>query len=231
MASYCPVCEQEVSDPIVYQSPPIHPNSFRPMPSIPEMQQKIKTHYGPTEKDTLIVNFFGGPGSGKSSLATGVFSKMKRMGYNCEYVSEFAKELVWEGRLNELGFQARVAMEQAWRIYRMKGKADCIITDSPYLLSSVYNSCLQVDELLLNLYEDDCQMSTNFLVLRNHENRPYQSEGRNEKTEADARKVDAKVFMLLEDNKIRYRPIVFSPDDNFIAAIATYVIDRLGGGK
>lgn len=45
---------------------------------------------------TICVNFFSGPGAGKSTLAAYVFSKLKMMGVNCELVSEFAKDKVWE---------------------------------------------------------------------------------------------------------------------------------------
>ena len=43
-----------------------------------------------------VINLFGGPGSGKSTTAASVFSKLKIMGYNVELVTEFAKDMVWE---------------------------------------------------------------------------------------------------------------------------------------
>ena len=52
--------------------------------------------------DTLLVNFYAGPGTGKSSTMAGVFSELKWMGVNCEMAPEFAKEKVWEGSLNIL---------------------------------------------------------------------------------------------------------------------------------
>lgn len=41
---------------------------------------------------TLVVNLFGGPGSGKSTGAAYVFARLKMLGYNAELVTEFAKD-------------------------------------------------------------------------------------------------------------------------------------------
>ena len=48
------------------------------------------------DKKTIAINFFGAPGSGKSTLSAIVFAKLKMMGVNCELVTEFAKDKVWE---------------------------------------------------------------------------------------------------------------------------------------
>ena len=37
----------------------------------------------------------GSPGVGKSTVAAGVFSELKRRQISCEYVSEYAKEITW----------------------------------------------------------------------------------------------------------------------------------------
>ena len=48
------------------------------------------------EKGEFIV--FGGPGCGKSTLMARIFAELKTRGYDCEMVTEFAKDLVWEKR-------------------------------------------------------------------------------------------------------------------------------------
>ena len=48
---------------------------------------------------TLVVNFFAGPGAGKSSMAAGLFAELKFRGVNCELATEYAKDKVWEGSL------------------------------------------------------------------------------------------------------------------------------------
>ncbi len=46
-----------------------------------------------------VINLWAGPGAGKSTTAAGLFNLMKIRGYNVELVTEFAKEMVYEGRL------------------------------------------------------------------------------------------------------------------------------------
>ena len=86
-----------------------------------------------------VINFFGGPGMGKSTASAGLFYLMKRHNLNCEYVTEYAKELVWEERFNILeGDQLYILARQHRHIDRLRGKVDYVVTDSPLLLSAIY---------------------------------------------------------------------------------------------
>jgi hypothetical protein len=85
-----------------------------------------------------VVNFFGGPGAGKSTAASGLFHEMKRHWIEAEYVPEYAKELVWSDSTHMLSQQNKVFAEQEHRLHRLRGKVDVAISDSPLLLSSFY---------------------------------------------------------------------------------------------
>ncbi len=86
-----------------------------------------------------VVNLFGGPSSGKSTTAAGVFYFMKLKGYKVELVTEYAKELVYDGMLEiMLDRQEVIFAEQNQRLHRLRGKVDFAIVDSPLLLSCVY---------------------------------------------------------------------------------------------
>lgn len=83
-----------------------------------------------------VINIYGGPGCGKSVVASELFSKMKKRNYKVELVTEFAKELVYQHRINY--DQLIILGEQYRRIQDLAKTVDYIITDSPVLLSAVY---------------------------------------------------------------------------------------------
>lgn len=87
---------------------------------------------------TQVVNFFAGPGAGKSTSAAGLFFLMKSRGYRVELVTEYAKDLTYEESHGLMGNQLALLGEQDRRLRRLVGKVDFVITDSPLLLSLAY---------------------------------------------------------------------------------------------
>ena len=90
------------------------------------------------ETKTRIVNIIGGPGVGKSTIATGVFSLLKQNNISCELASEYAKDVTWEGNHNLFNNQIKIFAEQYRRIYRLLDKVSYVICDSPLILNSIY---------------------------------------------------------------------------------------------
>lgn len=87
----------------------------------------------------VVINLWGAPGSGKSTTAAGLFFLMKINKFKVELVTEYAKDLVWNGHEAMFGNQISIFAEQNWRIDRLKGKGlDFAITDSPLPLPSFY---------------------------------------------------------------------------------------------
>lgn len=87
---------------------------------------------------TKVVNLYGGPGTGKSTTAAGVFHLLKLAGVNAELVPEYAKDLVWGDITATLKNQIYIFGKQHNRIFRLLNKVDVVVTDSPILLSLAY---------------------------------------------------------------------------------------------
>lgn len=86
------------------------------------------------------VNIYGGPCSGKSTSASGLFHYMKTQNYNVELVTEVAKDYVWSEHFKMLEqYQLDIFAQQNHRLERLRGKVDWAITDSPLLLSHIYS--------------------------------------------------------------------------------------------
>lgn len=89
----------------------------------------------------VVINLFGGPGAGKSTTAAGLFFKMKTDEYvrSVELVTEFAKDLVYAGRIKELSSnQLYITAKQYHRMERLRDQVDFVITDSPIIQGMMY---------------------------------------------------------------------------------------------
>lgn len=149
-----------------------------------------------------VINLFAGPGAGKSTTATGVFSKLKQHGVNCEYVSEYAKAAVWEKRHNLLADQLYISAKQNRWLDRLRRKVDVVVTDAPLLLGLHYKAADYFPETfekmlwaLWNSYEN-----TNFFINRH---KPYSQVGRMQ-NEEEAKEIDKKIWEFLIDNGIGF---------------------------
>ena len=87
---------------------------------------------------TIAINLFAGPGAGKSTMAAGLFYKMKSSGFNVELVTEYCKDLVYEGRTKAIKNQLYVLGKQYYKMEKLQHVVDYIITDSPLLLNCIY---------------------------------------------------------------------------------------------
>lgn len=172
---------------------------------------------------TLILNFFGGPSSGKSTLAAGVFYKLKTNIYNVELVTEFAKDLVWEKRNSALKCQPFVFGQQLHKIEKIVGQADIIVTDSPLLLSTIYSQ--DYPESFLHSVVDIFKTFNNLNYFIERGENSYDPVGRNENLE-QATTIDEKIKKFLNMNNIRYFTVNKRDEDN-VVQVYNGVMDML----
>lgn len=99
-----------------------------------------------------IVNLFGGPGIGKSSIASGLTYKLKKKHISCDNPYEFPKVLAWDENHSAIKDQLYVLANQHRGIVKSFGKVDYIILDSPIILSLVYKSVYEGIEYPASLY-------------------------------------------------------------------------------
>jgi hypothetical protein len=167
--------------------------------------------------NTIVVNLLGGPGSGKSTMAASVFSELKWRDINCELAPEYAKDLVWEKRHKTFEDQIYIFGKQHHRIFRLLGQVSVVITDSPLLLTPVYDG--ERRELLANLAVAEFNRCNNLNFFINRK-KAYNPIGRNQ--DLDGAKVkDDEIKACLTKYNINYYSVDGTPND------IRYVIDKI----
>lgn len=151
----------------------------------------------------LVVNLFGAPGSGKSTGAAKIFSELKFEGANCELVTEYAKDKLWEGSQAVFNDQIYIFAKQNFRLSRLEKIVDVVVTDSPILLSLIYNKGQpsSFDRLVLDKFEG----YNNFNVFLNRV-KPYQPIGRFQ-NESESNAISHDIKRLLNSYFIPYNEI------------------------
>jgi deoxyadenosine/deoxycytidine kinase len=99
-----------------------------------------------------VINLFGGPGIGKSSIANGLTYKLKKKHISCDNPYEFPKILAWDENHSAIRDQLYVLANQHRGIVKSYGKVDYIILDSPILLSLIYKNYYKSNEYPATLY-------------------------------------------------------------------------------
>jgi hypothetical protein len=153
--------------------------------------------------DTIVVNLFGGPGVGKSSMCASVFSYLKWKGVDCEMVLEYAKDCVWSNTESLLKNQIFIFGQQHNRIFHLLGKVNVIITDSPLLLSIIYDT--KKDRIFRELVLSESQKLNNFNFLLSRRKK-FNPNGRIH-TEEDAKNIDKLSTDLLNDYNVPFKEI------------------------
>ena len=160
-----------------------------------------------------VVNFFGGPGSGKSTTAAGLFYKLKlTKKVKVELVTEYPKDLVYANQLHTMFENQEVLFsEQNYRVQRLIDHVDWAIVDSPILLSAVYPYVVREQHKVRDwpaLPEFVAFVKAQFNAYNNINiwlTRPdkYDEYGRHQSLE-QAKTIDVAIKTLLDNEQISY---------------------------
>lgn len=162
------------------------------------------------EHKTLVVNLLGGPSSGKSKLTGYLFALLKFQNINCEQVPEYAKDVVWDLSLpnvkeqnkeiirHMLSNQIDIFGNQHKRLYRLLGKVDVVITDSPLIMQLAYSN----DVILDNLIHKEFNKMNNLNIFLNRV-APYNPAGRTQ-TKEEAQGLDPIIKDILIQHNIPF---------------------------
>jgi hypothetical protein len=87
-----------------------------------------------------IINLWGGPGAGKTTTASGLFSILRhKWKVNLELITEFATDLCFEQARENLKDQLYLLGNQNHRLWRAnKVGVQVVITDAPIGLNTIY---------------------------------------------------------------------------------------------
>jgi len=175
-----------------------------------------------SDKNTIVINAFAGPGAGKTTSCLEVAEKLKKQGFVTEYVQEYAKELVYDNNLIMLDghyeHQFAILNEQMKRINRLYGKVDFIVTDSPILLNNTYLNEDKNTEVY-SAYSDSVNklygLYNNFNYFVERDTSVFEKEGRIHNFEQSIA-IDNELKNMLHNNQIDFDVYTHATIDNIV---------------
>lgn len=155
-----------------------------------------------------VINIFAGPGVGKTTIASELFLNLKIKGIDAELALEYAKELVFDKRMDILKCdQLYIFAKQNRRLLRLMGDAEFVITDAPLPLTMYYfnqETNIYDEDIFKKLVMDTFNKYPNYnILLKRNMNFKYQEVGRYQ-TEEQAVQMDYEIEKFLKSCSINY---------------------------
>lgn len=178
---------------------------------------------------SLIVNFFGGPGIGKSTQSSELFTLMKKENFDVELTFEYPKIVAWEENHSAIRDQFFITANQHRNISRLYNKVDYIIVDSPIILGMVYKERYDTEPTYPAMFYDDTfdtfvlslfkkYKSLNIVLTR--DDSMFNQNGRFQDLN-ESKMIDIDIKNKLMDNDIPF--VEFSVNDTTSSNIFNYI--------
>lgn len=154
---------------------------------------------------------FGGAGVGKSTIASGLFYEMKTRNMSVEYLTEYAKGIVYKKDFTTLQDQLLITATQhhPWTCV----KKDFSINDGAFLLGCIYGKESKhfpknlFDELIIQMFKS--YDTVNYFLVPDFDY--YEQNGRIE-TKQESEEISAKILNLLIENGIPFKTLKSNKD-------------------
>lgn len=88
---------------------------------------------------SVVINYFGGPGVGKSVAMAKTFTDLKVRGYNVEMLSEVAKQFIYEDRMNAVSNDYYLVARVNYLLSCLNDKVDIVVMDGSILNTNIYS--------------------------------------------------------------------------------------------
>lgn len=170
-----------------------------------------------------VINFFGAPGVGKSTIAMLLTSMLKQSQIDAEVSLEFVKEYIHAGNENLLAYQNYIfaQQERQLRILLDSKEAEFAITDAPLLHSVFYapqNYPSYFKDLVFEIYHS--YDNVNFLINRSHK---YSFNSRIH-SEDESLLIAKKMPVFLMNHNIPF--IEINSDDDIKEKVFDYILNN-----
>ena len=174
---------------------------------------------------TIVVNIFGGPCVGKSTLAAAVYAELSQRALHCELVRAAAKSLIWREDWESLKDAQAIHEVRYAEMLRLYGNIDAIVTDSPLLMDIIYaGEEWDYEQVAVRHFHEF--RAENYLLERSPIIR-YDHRGRH-CTEEEAEGYSDRLREILAQYEIPHSVVRLHPvNDLLIGTIADRVIRRL----
>lgn len=156
----------------------------------------------------VVINLFGSPGAGKSTLASDLNGFLNRQGYTSELIPEFAKYLSFSGFEKALKDQLFIFASQNHQLeVRVGSGVDFLVLDSPLPLSVIYSRrnhpkgyLSHFEPLVKETFEK--YENLNFFLTKSHNS--YRMIGRHH-NELESEEISKETLALLRDWGIAFK--------------------------